>query len=326
MLNFINELKAKVLQGNSIDFDEALKLINIDENDADTLSVLFESSNEIRKKFAGNKVDLCTIMNVKSGKCSENCKYCAQSAHYTTGAEEFELVSYENVLKRALEVQSQGAHRFSMVTSGRGIKSKELLDKLTSIYQRLRKDTSLKICASHGIISYEQAKQLKEAGVSMYHHNIETSSSHYPNICTTHDYEDRINTIRNVQEAGMEICCGGIIGMGETLEERIKMFFEIRELGVKSIPINVLNPIKGTPLEALPILSPMEILKTMAVARFIIPDSYIRYAGGRIALKDKQGIGFKAGVNAALVGNYLTTSGSNVEEDKQMIICSGLEI
>lgn len=326
MKEFIIKIKEKILNGGRITFEEALKVINIDENHIETLEVLFQGANEIRKNFSGNKVDLCTIMNGKSGKCSEDCKYCAQSAHYNTGIQEYKLLEYEEILDRALEVQNQGAHRFSIVTSGRGISSEDELDKLVEIYSRLRKDTTLNLCASHGIVSYEQLKKLKEAGVSMYHHNIETSSSNYSNICTTHTYEDRINTVKNVQKVGMGICCGGIIGMGESLEDRVKMAFEIKELGIKSIPINVLTPIKGTPCESIKILSPLEILKTMSMFRYIIPDAYIRYAGGRMALKDKQALGFRAGVNAALVGNYLTSIGSKIEDDKKMISCLGLEI
>jgi biotin synthase len=194
------------------------------------------------------------------------------------------------------------------------------------MYSCLSKETSLKVCASHGIISHEQAVRLKEAGVSMYHHNVETSSDYYGEICTTHTYQDRLDTIRNIQEAGMELCCGGIIGMGEAVEDRVKMAFEIGDLGVKSIPVNILNPIPGTPLGNLEQLSPVAALKTMALYRFVIPDCYIRYAGGRMILGELQKIGFRAGVNAALVGNYLTTIGSKIEDDIQLIRCEGFDI
>ncbi|TYQ15836.1 UNVERIFIED_CONTAM: biotin synthase [Acetivibrio alkalicellulosi] len=326
MKEFILKLKEKVLEGKSITFDEALKLTKIDESNIETLNVLFECANEIRKKFAGNKADLCTIVNAKSGKCSEDCKYCAQSAHHNTGVVEYDLLEYDSILQKALEAQNHGAHRFSLVTSGKGIDNDEELEKLAIIYEKLSNDTNLKLCASHGIITYNQAKRLRSAGVSMYHHNVETSSSHYKKICTSHTYEDRIKTIENVKKAGLEVCCGGIIGLDENFEERIKMAFEIKSLGVKSVPVNVLNPIKGTPFESLTVLPPMEILKTIAILRFILPDSYIRYAGGRMALKDKQAIGFMAGVNAALTGNYLTTTGSDAEVDKIMIKDAGLII
>ena len=326
MKDLIKNIKDKVLAGKGITYEDALKIINIDEEDIENLEVIFESANEIREKFTGKKVDLCSIVNAKSGKCSENCKYCAQSSHYKTSIEEYELLDYESIVKKAQEAESQGVHRFSLVTSGRGIKGDEELEKLVSIYKRLNKETNLKLCASHGIISYEQAKRLKEAGVSRYHHNIETSESYYSNICTSHTYKERIDTIKNVMNAGMTACSGGILGLGESRENRVKMAFELKELGITSIPLNVLTPVKGTPLENNKVLSPLEILKTMALYRFVIPNSYIRYAGGRVSLKDKQALGFRAGVNAALVGDFLTTLGSNVDEDKKMITSQGLEI
>lgn len=321
----INRLTKKILEGGSIEYEEAMDLIDIDEDDSIALEALFDGANRIREKYMGKKIDLCTIMNTKSGKCSENCKFCAQSSHYNTGVDEYELLDYNEILKRAKEMEEAGAHRFSLVTSGKGLKGKDF-EKIVEIYSKLSKDTNLKLCASHGIVSYNQAMELKKAGVSMYHHNVESSKDYYKEICTTHSYQDRIETIKNLIKADMEICSGGILGMGEAREDRVKMAFEIRNLGVKSIPINVLNPVKGTPMGNNDVLKPMEILKTMAVYRFVIPDCYIRYAGGRIALGDSQNIGFKAGVNAALVGNYLTTIGSNIEEDKEMILCEGLEI
>lgn len=325
MEEMINGIVEKVLSSKAISYEEALKLINIDLEDSKSLGLLFEGANKIREKFKGKKVDLCTIMNTKSGKCSEDCKFCAQSIHYKTGVQEYDLLEYEDILKRAKEMEEEGVHRFSLVTSGKGIKEKDF-DKLIDIYKRLNKEADINLCASHGLLTYEQAIKLKEAGVSMYHHNVETSKAYYKEICTTHTYEERLDTIENLIKAGIEICCGGIIGMGESLQDRVNMAFEIKALGIKSIPINVLNPIEGTPLEDNNTLHPMDILKTMAVYRFIIPGGYIRYAGGRIALKDKEDIGFRAGINAALVGNYLTTIGSNIEEDKKMILNQGLEI
>ncbi|MGF7058557.1 biotin synthase BioB [Brassicibacter mesophilus] len=325
MKDYIYSVVERILDGGEITYEECIKLINIDENDIGALEVLYKGANKIRESFAGKKADLCTIMNVKSGKCSEDCKYCAQSVHYSTGVNEYSLLDYDKILERALEMESKGAHRFSLVTSGKGV-SKGDLDRLADIYRKLSQQTKLKICASHGIITYEQAKRLKEAGVTMYHHNIETSREYYSKICTTHTYEDRIDTIKNVTAAGMDICCGGIIGMGETEEDRVNMILEIRNLGVHSIPVNVLNPIKGTPLETSKPLTPSEILKTMAIYRFVIPTAFIRYAGGRKALGHKQNIGFRAGVNAALAGDYLTTVGNNIEYDREMILNEGLEV
>lgn len=325
MKNFIDKVKNKILNKEDITYEEAITLSSIDENDIENLEILFAGADDIRKKFMGSGFDLCTIMNAKSGKCSEDCKYCSQSGHYDTGVIEYPLLNYDEILKRALELEEKGVHRFSLVTSGRGIEGEEF-EKILDIYKKLRNDTNLKLCASLGIITYEQSIKLKESGVSMYHHNVETSSNNYENICTTHTYEDRIETIKSAMAAGLEICCGGIIGMNESFEDRIKMAFEIKKLNVKSVPINVLSSIKGTPFENIDTLVPFEILKAMAIYRYILPNAYIRYAGGRMALKDKQDIGFRAGINSALVGNYLTTVGSNIEEDKKMISLNGFEL
>ncbi len=326
MEKFIKELTMSIIGGHEITYDEALKLMSIDADDEETLAVLFESSNKLRMEFVGDKVDLCTIINAKSGACSEDCKFCAQSAHYKTKAQVYDLLDYENILEKALEVQRQGAHRFSLVTSGKGVTDGEEFNALLGIYRKLRKDTTLKLCASHGIISTEQAKKLKEVGVTMYHHNVETSEDFYSSIVSTHDYSDRVDTIKNIAKAGLEVCSGGIFGLGESIEDRVKMAFEIKKMNVKSIPLNVLMPVKDTPLEHNVVLKPMDILKSMALFRFVVPDSFIRYAGGRMALKDKQAIGFKAGVNAALVGDFLTTIGSKMDEDKDMILCAGLKL
>jgi biotin synthase len=325
MKDFIMQIGDKVIGGGQISFGEALQLVNLKEDQQDEIETLLQKADEIREKFMGNNVDLCSIMNVKSGKCSENCKFCAQSAHYHSGVDEYDFLDYLIILEQAKEMEEEGVHRFSLVSSGRGLSSKDT-EKAVSIYQQLSQDSKIKLCASHGIISYEQALALKKAGVSRYHHNVESGSDYYKNICTTHSYEDRIATIKNAQSSGLDVCCGGIIGLGESPADRVQMAFEIKALGVKSIPINVLNPIPGTPLGNLEILAPLEILKTVAVFRYINPDAHIRYAGGRNALASRQNSGFRSGVNAAIVGNYLTTVGNNIKKDKAMIKALGLEI
>lgn len=326
MREFLERVTEEIISGLKINKEDATKIMSIEDTDEDILNTLFKCSNKIREHYVGDKVDLCTIINAKSGSCSEDCKFCAQSAHYNTSSATYDLMDYDSILEKALEVERQGAHRFSLVTSGKGLVTGKDFEKLLEIYSKLRKDTKLNLCASHGIITTEQALMLKEVGVTMYHHNVETSRDYYKEMVSTHSYDDRISTIKNVEDAGLEICCGGIFGLGESIDDRVNMAFEIRDLGIKSIPLNVLMPVKGTPLGESEILEPMEILKSMAMFRFVIPDSFIRYAGGRMALKDKQELGFKAGVNAALVGDFLTTIGSNVEEDKGMILCSGLKL
>lgn len=325
MREFIDNIKERILANGAISYEEAVKLMKINIKDEESLSILYEAANQVRKVFKGNKADLCSIMNVQSGSCTEDCKYCAQSIHYSTGVEEYALLRYESILERALEMEKEGVQRFSLVTSGRGIEG-EAFENLLDIYSRLKKDTKVKLCASHGIISYEQAVQLKNAGVSTYHHNLESSARFFQEICSTHTYEDRIQTIRNVQLAGLELCSGGIMGMGETMEDRLDMVFQLKELGIKSLPVNILNPIKGTPLENQGALSPTEILKIMAVYRLILPEGFIRYAGGRMALGEAQSQGLRAGVNAALVGNYLTTVGNNIAQDKEMLEREGFQI
>ena len=290
MEKYIIKLKNKVLREKEISYEEALNLISLDTNNKNDFDILLKSANEIREYFMGRKADLCTIMNAKSGKCSEDCKFCAQSSYYKTGVEEYSLLDYNE------------------------------------IYEGLRENTNLKLCASLGIIDYEQAKMLKSAGVTTYHHNVETCRDNFHNICTTHTYKDRIKTIKDAKKAGLDVCVGGIIGMNESEEQRLKMAFEIRELNVKSFPINILNPIKNTPMENYDVLEPMEILKTTAVFRFIIPNVYIRYAGGRLSLKGYDKVGFNGGVNSAIVGDYLTTVGSGIENDKKMIIEQGFEL
>ncbi|BEP28176.1 biotin synthase BioB [Helicovermis profundi] len=326
MKNYIENLKENILNGQNITFDQAIRLINIDISDDESLNTLFSCANQIRENFVGNKVDLCTIENVKSGKCSEDCKYCAQSVYYSTGVNEYDLMEYDEILKNVLKIQNKGVNRYSLVTSGRGIIDNIEFDKLLNIYSNLKKDTNINICASHGLATKKQILNLKKAGVSRYHHNIETCKSNYANICSTHTYEDRIITIKNALSVNMDVCCGGILGMGETRQNRVEMAFEIKNLGIKSIPLNVLMPIEGTPFENIRILPPLEILKTMSVYRFINTDAFIRYAGGRIALRDKQTLGLKSGVNGILTGNFLTTSGSNIKEDINMVLREGFVI
>lgn len=324
MRNFILTLKESILKGNSITFDEALKLIDLDVNtEKNNILFLSECANEIRKFFCGDKFNLCTIMNAKSGKCPENCKYCAQSAHFKTTTPVYPLTNKEEALKLALTVEKEGANRFSLVTSGRGLLTEKETLEISNIYEYIKNNSDIYLCASHGLLTKESAKALKEAGVKTYHHNLETSKDFYENICTTHTYQDRIDTILIAREAGLEVCSGGIFGLGETKVDRLNMAFELKKLTIKSIPLNFLVPIIGTPMEDYPPLEPLEIIKTIAVYRFINPDSSLRYAGGRLQLGDLEIQGIKGGVNSALTGNFLTTTGSTISSDKEMIFKAG---
>lgn len=327
MKNFIKKLKNKILAGGKIEFQEAKELIEIKLDDAESLNELFFSADELREKFCGNSFDLCTIINAKSGKCSEDCKYCAQSSHFKTNASVYPLVNSEIALEEAKKVEREGANRFSLVTSGKGIlsDSKEM-EKLENIYKILKERTTLSLCASHGICDKEVLVKLKEAGVTTYHHNLEACKDFYPNICSTHTYEDRVKTVLNAKEVGLRVCSGGILGLGETPIDRIKLAFELRELDVDSVPINILTPIAGTPLENAKEIEPLELIKTMSVFRFILPNKALRYAGGRIKLGKYQSLGIRAGINSALTGNFLTTTGNTIESDKKMIEGVGYEI
>lgn len=327
MTKFIEELKDKVLAGYEITRTDADKLLEIDYNDEKSLQTLLRCADEIRQKFCGTEFNLCTIINAKSGKCSENCKYCAQSAHYKTGAVVYPLVSKEKALVEAKNNEKDGAHRFSLVTSGRGLNGDDKeLDELVEIYSYLKTNTDIDLCASHGICTREALQKLKDAGVKTYHHNLESSRRYYDTICTTHTFDDRVNTVNYAHEVGLKVCSGGIFGLGETEKDRIDMAFELRELGVHSVPINILTAIPGTPFEKLKPLTPFEILKSIGIYRFILPKVYLRFAGGRINLGEYTKDALKGGVNAVLTGNFLTTTGSTIESDKKMIQDLGFKI
>ncbi|AVQ21916.1 biotin synthase BioB [Fusobacterium necrophorum subsp. funduliforme] len=326
MKEFLHQLKNRVLEGYLVTREDVASLLSISIEKEEELQELLEAANEIREKFCGNFFNLCTILNAKSGRCSENCRYCAQSAHFKTNAEIYPLVSKEVALEAAKEVEEEGAHRFSLVTSGRGLQGEEKeLDRLQEIYQYLQKNTKLDLCASHGICSKEALQKLKDAGVKTYHHNLESSRRFYPSICTSHSFEDRVNTVKYAHEVGLQVCSGGIFGLGETEEDRMDMAFDLRELGVHSVPINILTPIPGTPLEKNEAIDPRELLKDIAIYRFILPKVAIRYAGGRVKLGEYAKLGLRGGVNSALTGNFLTTTGNTIESDKQMIKELGYE-
>ena len=323
----IDELAQKVLDGEEIQLDEARELSHVTEGE---LPYLFAAANSIRQKFQGDEVHLCSILNGRSGHCSEDCSYCAQSAHYQTGVAVYPLLDVDEIVRNAIAVEAAGVSHFSLVLSGRGIDGpteEENFDRIIEAYRQIKEKTQLKLCASLGSLKPEQARRLKEVGTERYHHNVETSKDYYASICRTHTYEDRIRTISVAQEAGLSVCCGGIIGMGETLSQRIDMAFELRKMQIDCVPVNVLNPVKGTRLEAAPSLPPLEILKTIALFRFILPHAVIRTAGGREKnLRDLQSMALFGGANGMLVGGYLTTAGRGTDMDHQMIDDLGLKV
>ncbi len=315
----LKQLTNKIINENyNISKDEATELLNAD------LKELSYCAEQIRKKFCGNKFDMCSIINGKSGKCSENCKFCAQSLHYKTNIKEYPLLDTDNIFKEAKHNSDKKVKRFSIVTSGKKLTDEEI-DSVCKTYEKINKECNIMLCASMGLLTEQQFIKLKNAGVSRYHCNLETSRNFFPKICTTHTYDDKINTINLAKKAGLEICSGGIFGMGETFQDRIDMFFELYNLGIKSVPINVLNPIKGTPFENNKVLSQEEINRTVATARFILPDAFIRLAGGRLLFKDKGVSMFSSGANATITGDMLTTSGTSIDEDFNTIKKLGFE-
>ncbi|MCM1132913.1 MAG: biotin synthase BioB [Ruminococcus flavefaciens] len=287
------------------------------------LAELCEGADRIRSALCGNFVELCSIINGRSGKCSEDCKFCAQSAHHCTSIESYDFLDESKIIDECRYNESKGVHRFSIVTAGRTLSGSDF-GKALSAYRNM--GGKIELCASHGLLTDEQLRQLKEAGVSRYHCNIETSERFFPQICTTHTYADKIACIRNAKKNGLEVCSGGIIGMGENWNDRIDMALTLSELEIRSIPINLLIPIKNTPLENARKLSDDDIFRTVAIFRFINPTAYIRLAGGRNILENSGEKLFKSGANATITGDMLTTSGNNIDSDVQMLTRNGFEI
>lgn len=287
------------------------------------LDTLCKGANEIREHFIGNKVDLCSIINGRSGMCPEDCKFCAQSSHNHTHCDVYNFLPENEILKACKKSEQAGVDRFSIVTAGRALSGNEF-EKALHAYQTMNRECNIDLCASLGFLNEEQLHKLHEAGVTSYHHNIETSKRNFPNICTTHTYEDKIETLKKIKAEGMKICSGGIIGMGETWEDRLDMALSLSEIGVHSIPINALMPIPGTKLEHQDPLSENDILRTVAFFRYINPEAHIRLAAGRALLTEDGKLAFQSGASATITGNMLTTvSAATIQSDKDMLASLG---
>lgn len=316
----LKTLTDEVLQGKEISKEEALKLVTAPLQD------LCSYADEIRKHFCGNTFDMCTIINGKSGRCSENCKYCAQSAHYCTKIEEYPLLDSDTIVEQAHYNDDHGVLRYSIVTSGKALNDAEIENVCQSI-RRIKEETNVKVCVSFGLLNTKQFEKIKQAGVERVHNNLETSRNNFPNVCTTHTFDDKIKAIKSAQSVGLNVCSGGIMGLGETMEDRIDLALSVRELGIKSIPINLLNPIPNTPYENNPILTNDEMCRIVAIFRFINPKSFIRLAGGRGLLEDFGKRCFQSGANAVISGDMLTTTnGMTIEKDMQMVKSLGYEV
>ena len=316
MKQWISAMADKVISGVGVTEAEANELIAVTGSD---VFALFLGATRIREEFLGNGVHLCAIINAKSGRCPENCAFCAQSAHFETGVPVYPLVDEERIVAEAKTAQSSGSTCYGIVTSGTTVGGEEV-DRICGALRRIRQETAIAPACSLGIISLETARALKDAGMATYHHNLETARSYFPNICSTHDYDDDIATIRSVKEAGLRVCSGGIFGIGESPAQRVELAFTLRELEVESIPLNFLNPIPGTPLEGAELITPLECLKAIALFRYVNPARQISVCGGREKnLRDLQSWIFFAGASGTMTGNYLTTTGRSAEEDWRML-------
>lgn len=316
----IDLLKQKVLSDEVLSKEEALQLLKADK------PLLYDAAHEITRHFLGNKFDTCSIINARSGNCGEDCKWCAQSAHYATKINIYPLLKEEVCVRHAVDAYQQGIGRFALVTSGRRVNQGDV-QEIVRIVKAIKEACPIKCCASMGLLNREALQALRESGVENYHCNIETAPSYFPKLCTTHTLEQKIETIRIARELGFRVCSGGIIGMGESAEQRVEMALFLQQQGVLSIPLNILQPIPGTPLEHTPPLTEEELLTTIAIFRFVNPKAYLRFSGGRAQLSEKvQRKALYIGINAAIIGDLLTTIGSRVAEDRQLFTSEGYSL
>jgi biotin synthase len=317
----LSELAERVLGGERLGRAQARWLAETAEFEA----LLFHA-DRIRGRYCGDAVHLCSILNAKSGACSEDCRFCAQAARYRTGAPVHKLVSEDRMVEAAEEAAGPGPDRFGIVTSGESAcEDPAALAAICAAAQRIRDGGKIEPCVSIGRLSPDHCARLKAAGLRRIHHNLETSERFYPQVCTTHSHADRVATVRNAKAAGLQVCCGGLFGLGETWDDRIDLALELRDLAVDSVPINFLNPVPGTPLGDRELLPPREALRIVALYRFLLPDKEIKVCGGREAtLRDLQSWMFRAGASGTMLGNYLTTQGRSAEDDLRMMADLGL--
>lgn len=325
---WLQNLTSRIIAGERIGRAEAIALSQIEGEE--NILLLCEAADKVRQACCGNVVDLCSIVNVKSGNCSENCGFCSQSGHHPgQDSPIYGLKSTQEILDQAKAAEAAGAKRFCLVSQGRGIKynspKSTEFEQILETVSRIIAETQIKPCCALGEVTPEQAQALAEAGVTRYNHNLEASENFFEQIVTTHTWRDRVQTIQNLKAAGIQACTGGIMGLGESWEDRVDLALALRELEVESVPLNLLNPREGTPLSDRPKIDPYEALKAIAIFRLILPEQILRYAGGREAVMGElQAMGFQAGMNAMLIGHYLTTIGQPPEQDHAMLESLGL--
>ena len=318
----IDNMVDTALKGESISYEQALQLESLTREELD---YLFIGTDRIRDRFKGKDVKICSIVNAKSGRCVEDCSFCAQSSSCQTDSPEYELMDVEEIVAAAKEAEAFGSNEFSIVASGTSLDDRKELDRVIEAVKRIKAETQLETCCSLGLMPLEHLKELKEAGLDRCHHNLETAKSHFDKIVSTHTYEDEVNAVQNAKNAGLQVCVGGIFGMGESFAQRAELAFSIRDLGTQSFPINFLKPVEGTGLEHLEPMPHYEALRTIALLRLVLPDIDLFVCGGREeVLADKQEQLFSAGANGILGGNYLTTKGQDPKRDIEMIESLGL--
>lgn len=317
---FITGTMNRVLKDKQITFEDAERLLSTND-----IITLCSSANNITRTFNGNAVDVETLINAKSGRCPEDCSFCAQSSFYNTGVDKFPLLSKDIILEQAQKAKEAGATSFCLVCAYRSPPEKDF-EQICQTIEEIKKNVMIDIDVSLGFMTHKMARRLKSLGVKRYNHNLEASESYFSQICKTHDFVDRVNTAKLVKEEGLELCCGGIIGMGESPKQRLELAFSIKSLEPDEVPINILISRKGTPLENIHPLDPMDAIKTIAVWRFIMPKTILKIAGGReVHLKDKERVALRAGANGIITGGYLTTGGNSAKEDITMIREIGLQ-
>ena len=318
----IEQMVDSALDGKGITSQQALELESFSREELD---YLFKGTNRLRDRFKGNDVKICSIVNAKAGRCEEDCSFCAQSSKFKTDSPEYGLLDVEQIVIAAKEAEAFGSNEFSIVASGTALDGREELDRVIEAIKRIKEETTLEVCCSLGLMSLEHMKELKAAGLDRCHHNLETATSHFEKIVTTHSYEDEVRAVNNAKEAGLKVCVGGIFGMGETFAQRVELALDIRDLGTQSFPINFLKPLKGTALEDMDLMEHYEALRTIAMLRLILPTIDLFVCGGREEVfTNHQEQLFAAGANGILGGNYLTTKGQDPKRDIEMIERLGL--
>ncbi len=319
----IDEITQRVLDGGEMSVEEACWMIALED---DYLPWMMAGADRLRKTFRGNEIEVCAISNVRSGNCSEDCSFCSQSAHHKTAAPVYNYIPKETLLEQARQAREWGASDIGIVSKGWGVRNAKEKAQLQEYLQTLAQETDIGRCGSLGVLDADSATMLKQSGLENYHHNLESAESFFDNVCTTHSYKENIDTIKHATDAGLRVCAGGILGMGESLKQRVELADTLRKLNIESVPLNFLNPAAGTPMQDIKPLTPMEILRAIATFRYMLPRAEIRIAGGRGFLGDMQSMIFMAGASGVMIGNYLTTQGRQVEDDLNMISSLKLEI